>query len=600
MLEKLRNWFSSRTSVIIHITDGRHRLIGRKKFTLGYGKVNTWNLDTGKPPSELLHFHRTQIGLEVEPAHPGDTLLLDGKPWAGEILEPETEYTLQIHDEKFLLCLTNRPHAWLKGINLKRWMVFEPETGEIFGPLDKLQLEPWLVKEFKDPGRLIYYPEGSAKGFYINQVIDLELPAAVPQKDILKEKLRERRPNSTGSARNNGRKAQCPHCWTSYCEGNLLTIATHETLRGDPLLGEDEMLRFEADSFDERGIPLDATGTPCLERACPQCRLKIPHGLGDIPQAFVSILGSPGAGKSYYLSVLLEELQRKTQEKWGYSWKDADPTANAPLNTMRHRLFSARNATEAYLAKTSLDGHLYSRVRLNGRPTLLPKPFTYILEGDEQQSQSLTFYDNAGEHFQPGSEGTTNPVTHHLAHAHLWCFLFDPSKDAAFRKNLTAARDPQLSRNNPTESQELLLAELENRIRVLHQLSPLGKLNTPLAFIVGKKDMLEDWEPITRWRDPWNGRHFNALAVDENSRMLREALKEKVPALVSRAEALSEKVVYFATSSFGHAPRRIKTGELSPLPKKMKPSGVEVPVFWWLSSWSAVFNGHKDKTWQSS
>jgi hypothetical protein len=75
---------------------------------------------------------------------------------------------------------------------------------------------------------------------------------------------------------------------------------------------------------------------------------------------------------------------------------------------------------------------------------------------------------------------------------------------------------------------------------------------------------------------------------------------ERVPSLVARAEALSEKVVYFASSSFGHAPRRIKTGELSPIPKKMNPSGVEVPVFWWLSNWSTVFNHQRQEEWQNS
>jgi hypothetical protein len=600
MFEQVKQWFTARTTVFIHITGGRHRLITRKKFTVGYGSVNTWNIDPKKSPSHLLNFRKTKSGLEVEPTNPGDTLLLDGKPWAGEVLETETDYTLQVQEEQFLLCLTSKPNAWLKRINLKRWLVFEPESGEIFGPLDKLQLEPWVIAEFKNPSKLIYYPDGSAKGFYISQMIDMELAAAIPQKNIVKEKIKEHRPYSTSSSDAKGHQAQCPHCWSPYFEGDLLTIATHETLRGDPLLGGDEMLRFEADNFNEKGFPLDATGTPCLERACRQCRLKIPHGLGEIPQAFISILGSPGAGKSYFLSVLTEELQKKASQCWEFQWKDADPTANAPLNSMRYRLFSAQHAADAYLAKTSLDGHLYSKVTLNGRPTLLPKPFTYILQGHDKQSQSLTFYDNAGEHFQPGSDGTTNPVTHHVAHAHLWCFLFDPSKDIAFRENLTAARDPQLSRNNPTESQELLLAELENRIRVLHQLSPLGKLNTPLAFIVGKKDMIEDWEPITKLKDPWNGRHFNSMAVEENSRILRAGLQKRVPSLVARAESLSEKVVYFASSSLGHAPRRIKTGELSPIPKKMNPSGVEVPIFWWLCSWSAVFNNQRQEAWQNS
>lgn len=595
MLEQLKQWLSSKTTVVIHINTGRHRLISANSYTIGYGSVNTWSLDNSKPPSQLLTFRRTKAHLEVEPTNPGDTLLLDGKAWAGEVLEFETEYTLQIHDEQFLLSVTDKPKVWLGQIDLKTWMVFEPATGEIFGPIDKLQLEPWVISELKDPDELIYYPKGSAKGFYISQVLEMELPAAKPQKEIIEERLKEHRPYSTSQNKELTHQPQCPHCWSPYTEGDLLTIATHETLRGDPMLGEDEMLRFEADNFNDQGLPLDATGTPCLERACPQCRLKIPHGLSDISQAFVSILGCPGAGKSYYLSVLTEILQRKTFENWEFRWKDADPTANAPLNNMRHRLFTAQNAAEALIAKTALDGHLYSKVKLNGRQTLLPKPFTYILEGNDGESQCLTFYDNAGEHFQPGSEGTTNPVTHHLAHAHLWCFLFDPSKDASFRENLTAARDPQLSRNYPTESQELILAELENRMRVLHQLSPLGKLNTPLAFVVGKKDIIEDWEPIRQLKDPWNGPHFNTLVVEENSNLLREGLLERVPALVARAEALSEKVVYFASSSLGHAPRRIKTGELSPIPKKMNPHGVEVPVFWWLTSWSSVFNPRKEE-----
>ena len=593
MLPQVKQWFNQEVTVVIHIGTGRQHSFSDKKFTIGNGTVNTWNLDSQKPHSCLLIFRKTKAGLEVEPANPGDNLLVDGKEWTGDLFPSDTEYTLQLQEEQFLLCTTAKPKEWLKKINLDHWLVFEPATGEIFGPIDKLQLKPWLITELKDPDKLIYYPEGSSKGFYISQVLDMELPAAKPQKEVIKEKVKEHRPYTTDSPEPTVHQAQCPHCWRPYVDGELLTIATHESLRGDPLLGEDEMLRFEADSFSDKGVPLDATGTPCLELACPQCRLKVPHGLSNIPQAFISILGSPGAGKSYYLSVLVDAIQRKAFENWSYNWKDADPTANAPLNSMRHRLSSARHAAEAYLAKTSLDGHLYSKVTLNGRPSLLPKPFTYLLEGEDQKCQCLTFYDNAGEHFQPGSDGTSNPVTHHLAHAHLWCFLFDPSKDVSFRKHLAGSKDPQLGRRYPTESQELLLSELENRIRVLHQLSPFGKLNTPLAFVLNKIDMIDDWEPITKLVDPWNGRHFNSMIVEENSRILRQGLLERVPALVARAESLSEKVVYFASTTFGHSPRPIKTGELSPIPKKMKPNGVEIPVFWWLSSWSSVFNNQK-------
>ena len=86
--------------------------------------------------------------------------------------------------------------------------------------------------------------------------------------------------------------------------------------------------------------------------------------------------------------------------------------------------------------------------------------------------------------------------------------------------------------------------------------------------------MIQDWEPIEKLKDPWNGRHFNSLIVEDNFQILREGLRERVPAIVARAESLSEKVIYFASSSLGYSPRQIKTGELSPIPKKINPRGV--------------------------
>jgi hypothetical protein len=593
MIGRAKQLFSALSTVIIDATTLQHKIIRKEQFTIGYGTVNTWNLDTEKPPATLLTFNRTNHGLEVDPTNSGHTFLVSGKPSKGECLSHEVVHTLQVQNDFFLINITKKPKDWLSGIKLDSWRVFEPTTGKVYGPFDRLQLETWVVEEGKDPSTLTYVPHGLYTGFSVDQLLGMELPAPVAQKEIIKQKVEESQPSN--NSEENSTQARCPHCWSPLFSNQLLSIATHESLRGDPLLGPDEMLRFKPDSFNSQDLALDETGTPCLEHACPHCRLKVSPGMTDLPQAFISILGSPGAGKSYYLSVLTDEIQKKALENWGLNWEDADPTDNAPLNSMRHRLSSAQFAADAYLAKTSLDGHLYSKVNLNGRPTQLPRPFTYILEGPDRQHQSLTFYDNAGEQFQPDSNGISNPVTHHLAHAHLWCFLFDPSKDVTFRKHINGSKDPQLSRRNPTENQELLLSELKNRMRVLHQLPPLGKLNTPLAFIIGKMDIIKDWEPITRLTDPWNGHHFNSLVVERNSNILREGLMERVPGLVARAESLSEKVVYFASTTFGHSPRRIKTGELSPIPKKIKPKGVEVPVFWWLTSWSAVFANNRKR-----
>lgn len=594
MFERTKNILSGLSTVIIDVTTLQSKVIGKGQFSIGYGTVNTWNLKTDQPPSTVLTCRRNLDGLEVIPANPNERFLVDGKKATGEDLEHGAVHTLQVGDEFFLLFVTKKPKVWLSGINLNQWMVFEFSTGAVHGPFDREELRAWVMENGKDPSKLKYVPKGMYTGFNVDQILGMELPEPVAQ-PVIQHQVQVAKSEEPVIRTDSSMQSRCHHCWGSIYRDELLNIAVHESLRGDPLLGDEEMLRFKAKSFNQQNFPLDATGTPCLEYACPHCRLRVIPGLCTVPQAFISIFGAPGAGKSYFLSVLTNELQKKAFAKWGLHWEDPDPTGNAPLNSMRHRIFSAEFARDAYLAKTSLDGHLYSKASLNGRLTQLPRPFTFILEGDRGRAQSLTFYDNAGEQYQPDMDGITNPVTHHVAHSHLWCFLFDPSKDATFRRALKSSKDPQLTRRFPMENQELLLSELKNRVRTLHQLPSFGKLNTPLAFIVGKMDMLEEWEPIGKLADPWKGNDFDPSIVDKNSQILREGLLEMVPNIVSQAESLSEKVVYFASSTFGHSPRPIKDGLLSPLPKRVKPHGVETPIFWWLNTWSAAFNADSNQ-----
>ncbi|MCB1120261.1 MAG: hypothetical protein KJT03_01830, partial [Verrucomicrobiae bacterium] len=580
--------FFAPSTIIIDAISLKTSIIRKSYFSVGYGKDNTCNLGDRVSSIRLLTFKKTAGGFEVFPEDPNENFRINEKLSIGDFLEIGAVYALEITGVFLLVYITNKPKQWLEGINLSQWRVFEPLTGSVHGPLTRAELPDWVSKSGKDPSKLKFVPKGMNTGFRVDHILGIESSTA--------SKLEEKKPPSSSIDNHQepqGRELdsdqqRCTHCWSPVFDDELLSIASHESLRGDPVLGGEEMLRFKPKKFDPRRIPLDEAGSPCPEYACPNCRLKVIRGLGQLPQAFISVFGSPGAGKSYFLSVLTDQLPRKALENWNVLWEDPDPTLNAPLNDMRHRLFSAQFATDAYLAKTSLDGHLYHKTVIHGRQTLLPSPFTYILEG-QGKSQSITFYDNAGEQYQPGMDGIANPVTHHLAHAHLWCFLFDPSKDKTFREMLKRSGDPQLRRSFPKEDQELLLSELKSRVRTLHGLSPIGKLNTPMAFIIGKMDMLKEWDPVSRLKDPWIGNCLKAEIVEENSQMLREGLWKIAPTIVSRAEAVSEKVVYFASTTFGHSPRVLKDGRLSPLPSFIKPIGVEVPIMWWLSCWSDVF-----------
>ena len=209
----------------------------------------------------------------------------------------------------------------------------------------------------------------------------------------------------------------CPTCWLKFDTGDVMHVAVHDSLFGDPLLGEEQMQRFHASRFNDRGQALDDYGIPCTEIACPHCRRTLPPGFFDEPHKIFSIVGAPQSGKSYYLTVVIKLLQTTLFRKFGVVFRDADPAGNAPINEMKSHLFSAQNSSQAYLTKTQLEGAMYERLPRYDRMVTLPKPFIFSLSGSESDEEncSVVFYDNAGEHFQPGQDSTNSPGAQHIA-----------------------------------------------------------------------------------------------------------------------------------------------------------------------------------------
>ena len=90
----------------------------------------------------------------------------------------------------------------------------------------------------------------------------------------------------------------CPTCWLRFDRGDIMHVAVHDSLRGDPILGEDAQQRFLATRFNNADQALDAMGLACSDMACPHCRRKLPPGFLDIPHHIISVVGDTSAGKS--------------------------------------------------------------------------------------------------------------------------------------------------------------------------------------------------------------------------------------------------------------------------------------------------------------
>lgn len=388
----------------------------------------------------------------------------------------------------------------------------------------------------------------------------------------------------------------CPVCWLRFDAGDVMSIASHPDLMGDPILGRDVMRRFQATRFNARGQALDDKGMPCMHLACPHCRHKLPPRFLEMESLIFSIIGAPSSGKSYYLASFIHEMAYNTAPEFNLAWRDADPAGNSQLNDVSNRLFSAATPQQAYLSKTDLEGALYEEFYRHGRMVKLPKPFVFNLSKMQSKKPplSLVFYDNAGEHFEPGRNNEDSPGAMHVAVASGLFFLFDPTSCPAFRKLITHREDPQLNSSGmQLDQQAIIMAETESRIASILNTGPGEQISTPFAVLIGKCDLWEDYLSTPEGGGKpllpavVNGKLIREN-VEANSQRLRKLMMKIQPAICTTAESISDNVRYFAISQLGCSPVTFEdelTGvtRIGPDPNGIAPRYMCDATLWMLS-----------------
>jgi hypothetical protein len=458
-----------------------------------------------------------------------------------------------------------------------------------------------LYERFADRSNIITYPPGASVGAFVSHLTeaiqgltDFSQTAAAAMDFRSPVYGSESADSVLASAPDSEIDSEhgeltCPTCWLHFDTADVMNIATHASLRGDSKLGEDAMQRFVPSRFNDSGIALDAMGIPSPEMSCPHCHRKLPTGFLDDEHHIFSIVGAPTSGKSYYLAILIRELQTTLYRHFEIAFRDADPSLNANLNLMKNRLSSGASPAEVALDKTGLEGAMYELLPRYGQKVMLPKPFIFRLSNQSNSSEgemSVIFYDNAGEHFEPGRSSADSPGAQHVASASTIFFLFDPLNSNAFRQSLEGTTDPGAN-SVALDQQDVILAETETRMKSLLGLGRGERVATPFAFIVGKGDALGhlispgEIEPIVV-----DGQ-IDQDAVDRNSARVRAMLLEYHSAVVANAEAISSDVRYFLISAFGSAPVRFKAADgsskIGPDPKRIRPQFIEHPTLWALS-----------------
>lgn len=579
----LFSFLKSPQAVLVDCIHGKAVPVYSLPFIMGAGPGVHHLIDDPELDAQHCRLERRDGALRIETCKESSVLMINGSWETGDIIMPNTDYSLHMGQSFFLLRAGNNLKNWCKQLDLDQWLLFDPLRQEYEGPfpLDHLPgLAMGLTAKLREQSVIL--PQGSNMGFYLEPFLrqknfpEMEFaPSDEPLPAAAGEPLSITINSGTGAL-------TCPFCWQRFDKGDVMHVAVHPDLRGDPVLGADAAQRFHATRFNDRGQAIDALDQTCIDIACPHCRRKLHPGFLDTPHSIYSIVGAPSSGKSYFLAVMIRMLQQTLYRRFGLVLKDADPSGNAALNAMKSRLFSASDPEEAILVKTQLEGEMYERLPLNGRMVAMPKPFIFSLvaEGESGARHSIVLYDNAGEHFEPGIDLSESPGAQHITSSKCIFFLFDPTANAEFRLRLKGHPDPQLAFTERLDQQDIILTEMEVRIKRLLGLDSNSRLDTPLVMMIGKCDV---WLPLLgpeKLRDVLANDVINASAVAANSKVLREFLTGICPQVVANAESLSREVVYFPVSSLGHSPLKLEDGRIAPDPAKLNPQFVEIPILW--------------------
>lgn len=419
---------------------------------------------------------------------------------------------------------------------------------------------------------------------------------------------------ATGWRKRLVKRIACPSCWHEFPPEDVMYISRSGDLRGDPVLGADEFRRFRPVHFTVAGEAVDNRGIATTLLACPRCHLPIHELLAEVPPLFISLIGPPASGKSYFLATMVYGLRTNVLPAAGLRLQDADPAANSIIRDYEDILFSNPQPDKpTEIPKTDpTSPQLYRRATIDGMEVRFPLPFQFSIWPTEEHpsyaeaeriGRVLVLYDNAGEDFLPGSSELNSEAVRHLAQSDILLMMFDPTQEMRLHE-FCKSGDPQVAhgihpdgRGPVIARQETILTEAAKRMRNYLHMSHTEPLGKPIIVVVPKFDALGDLpdvsidvEPYVQARDDHLIR-LDMPRVEEVSDNVRQFLKQKCPDFVATAESLSNMVRYIPVSSLGCSPVRVTDGDrrfYGVRPMDIRPKWVTVPMLYCMTRWADV------------
>ncbi len=279
-------------------------------------------------------------------------------------------------------------------------------------------------------------------------------------------------------------KAVCPYCFNSFKKSEALWRCNSYQCKNTNIEQDEAYTKFYNLPVNQlqphiikmpkvkNGFALcDLCGGMTNVKICPHCHSNLPSTDENI---IISIVGAPGAGKSYYVGTLLKQVQSKFPTLKCTMRLDGQ---NRKLYDTKFKNYFESNKILEKTKQTNPGENIIS----NNMPILC------TVTNSKQKARTFTFFDAAGENFD--DEAIMRDVAPYIANSSAIILLLDPT-DIPMVRNAICDEKGKAAVEENVISYEDLLNNLINVIKLAHASN--AQIEIPLAICFSKWDLIEN------------------------------------------------------------------------------------------------------------
>jgi hypothetical protein len=387
------------------------------------------------------------------------------------------------------------------------------------------------------------------------------------------------------------KKFICPFCFSEHAWSKIQFRCQNPKCK---LVSDNEFASFrnEAPKPMNKVFSPSAGNTSMLEhcqcpdckqdssnRLCPSCHNELPYTKGKYPDFMFALIGAKEAGKSHYISVLINSIKNDIGNNFNASLQSLDDNTSRKY---RHEFYNPVFQRHETIPETkSAKADYNNKMPLIYSLSFLKKGFFGLGKEKPFKISTVTFFDTAGEDLN--AMETMRTENKYIYNSQGIILLVDPLQIPQVRDQLKSKGIKLPRANAETED---IVERVANLIRTASGLTNKKKLiKIPIALVFSKIDALDEiLKDNPELFSSGNHKGFYNLTDANNIRLLIESCMNEWggTALINSVKHNFKTYSFFGISALGSNPHGSNT-----IPK-LRPTRVEDPFLWLLYKYDIV------------